>query len=1128
MRYSRKALPPPDDPLKRHEELAIDRFSNTGDQLRATTRTAAARARRSAKGRPKEEDGRVKRLAELRLAALVQHRARMAAEAQPARARLAPAVAPVAGASNWVQLGPSAVPKGQTYSSARVLITGRVTAIVVDPANTATIYTGTAQGGVWKTTDGGLTWAPKSDNEVSLAVGALAMDPSNSLALYAGTGEGNFSGDSYYGNGVLKTVDGGNSWTTLAQATFMGTRFSRLAVTPGTPTRLFAATGSGLYRSTDGGASWTKMTGVPASFATDVVVDPATPATAYAAFWGNGIYRCTNAGAATPTWTPLAGGLPVSGFTRVSLGLSPSSPQTVYALIAGPSYVVDRFTQTTDGGNTWTAIALPGGNIGGQGFYNLNVAVDPTTPDIVYLSGISLWKATRNPMTGVWTITDVGGPFHPDNHALAFDPANHLVIYAGSDGGIYRSTDGGATWSDRINRALCITQFEFIDQHPTSDAVVFGGTQDNGTEQYRNSPVFNHADDGDGGFCAVDATQPRNVVSTYYSASPKRSTAGGKFGTWLSVSSGIQGSPLFYPPLALDATNPSNIALGTDRMNLDGAQGAGGWPTQVALPGVFGNVSAIHYVNSSLIYAGTTTGQVYRLTLSGATWTATAIHAAPLPGQYIWDVAARPDDVDTVIVVMSTFGISHVWRGTVPAGGGTAAWSDISGAGGGTLPDIPANALVIDPAAPNTYYIATDIAVYRTTNGGATWTQFSEGLPNCAVFDLRLHGPSRLLRAATHGRGMWERRLDVASMSAVDLYLRDHLMDTGRTSPSLSGVPAAFEDPLHYVALGDTLWWWQCADIKVDALEGSPPAYQFPVSSVDYVTFESELQHRNAQRGRVNRVYVQLHNRGFAPGASVTAKLLYADASAGLPPLPVDFWTAFPGNSTDATHWKPIGTAQVVPSLSATEPTVVEWEWSTPSDAADHSCLLVVVDCPADPIPAASKVFDLGVLVPNEKRAGLKNLHVVDAPPAAMSWTALGLFSSSRRRQSIRILPGRLGGWTVGLMLPKAAILGDAGRSLKLTGFAVRKPTRSMIKALRDRFGRDVTAFDITRLYVLESGERGGRLEELEIPKAGVRVLLSFAAPARGKGEAAFNVVQEDGERIVGGNTFVLRTRRAR
>jgi hypothetical protein len=169
------------------------------------------------------------------------------------------------------------------------------------------------------------------------------------------------------------------------------------------------------------------------------------------------------------------------------------------------------------------------------------------------------------------------------------------------------------------------------------------------------------------------------------------------------------------------------------------------------------------------------------------------------------------------------------------------------------MPDIPVNALAIEPGNPDIMYIATDVAVFRTTNGGTTWTQFSEGLPNCAVFDLRLHDSHRLLRAATHSRGLWERKLDTPAMPDVDIFVRDNLVDTGRSSPSPSGIVAPFEDPLQYVSLGDSLWWWQCADAKVDALEGSPLSYQMSVDDVDYVAFESKLAHRNPQRGNVNR-----------------------------------------------------------------------------------------------------------------------------------------------------------------------------------------------------------------------------------------------------------------------------------
>ncbi|HEY1248674.1 MAG TPA: hypothetical protein VGE97_06785, partial [Nitrososphaera sp.] len=674
-RKKSETIPPTDNPYLREKEMKLDTLSGSDGKLLAELRVAAMKqasempnsddeaSRESTYEEHAENDiprmstppednpylrgkevkldtvfgSEGKMLGELRVAAVKQ-----AIEMGEVQSDDGFSVAPTPGTSNWVQLGPMAIPNGQTYSAARVLVTGRVTSIVIDRTNTNIIYIGTAQGGVWKTSDGGLNWTTTTDNQISLAIGALAIDPNNHLVLYAGTGEGNFSGDSYYGNGILKTTDGGLIWTLQASSTFSGSRFCRIVVNPSTSTTIFAAVGSGggaggINRSTDGGVTWTKMTnGLPTSFfgATDVVINPVNADIVYAAFWGNGIYKTTNANATTPTWTKLTTGLPSSGFSRIALGISSSSPQTLYALMAdGNGNLVNQFYRTIDGGTTWNSIALPSGNIGGQGFYNLNVAVDPTTPDIVYLSGISVWKATRNVTSGVWTVTNVGSTIHPDNHAFAVDPTNHLKLYAGSDGGIYRSDNGGMTWTDSINKGFCITQFEFMDQHPSSDAFIIAGTQDNGTEAFCNDTVFKHAADGDGGFTAIDQFNPNNVYHDYYGPSPESSALAGRFGSWVSIGSGLVGNSLFYAPLALDQTNANNIAFGTDRICLDPAKGTAGWPTKVLLPGIVSGEfpSAINYVNSNLIYVGTSAGKVYRLTRSGGSvWTATAIHASPL------------------------------------------------------------------------------------------------------------------------------------------------------------------------------------------------------------------------------------------------------------------------------------------------------------------------------------------------------------------------------------------------------------------------------------------------------------------------------------------------------------------
>jgi photosystem II stability/assembly factor-like uncharacterized protein len=1074
-----------------------------------------------------------------------------AAVIAPGAAAGAPPTPPATGSNNWTPLGPMAIPFGQTYGGARVLVSGRVTAIAVDPATPDTIYIGSAQGGIWKSTDNGTSWDPKTDNEVSLAIGALALDPNSPLIVYVGTGEGNFSGDSYYGLGILKSTDGGATWVNLASATFAGNRFCRLVVdsgsgTPGTPsTRLFAATQGGLYRSNDGGVTWTLLTsGLPAgAMATDVLLDAPTN-TAYVAFWGKGIYKSTNANAAA-TFTLLTSGLPVAtaaapnGATRIALGMAPSNPSTVFALMSNndatpaASYTIDKFYVTTNGGTSWTPIALPAGNIGRQGFYNLAVSVDPSTPDIVYLSATSLWKAVKS--SGNWTITDIGVAFHPDNHVLTFRPSDHLKLWAGSDGGIYRSWDGGVTWDDSVNKGLCLTQMEFIDQHPSSTAVVFGGTQDNGTEQYRGTPVFTHADDGDGGFVVVNQSDPTHVVSTYYSPSPKLSTQGGKFSTWTSVASGLGGAnSLFYPPMTACRTNATALALGTTVVNIDPTEGTSHWTTQLSLPGLLINngevVSALSYVDANLIYAGTNFGKVYKLAFVSGSWTtAQLISASPLPVRYISDISPLPGNNNTIIVTMGGFNTGHVWRGVVPTTG-AATWSDISG----NLQNIPVNALVVDPsvATGNRMFIGTDIGVFETTNGGTTWniiSASSTGLPNCAVFDLRLHEAIRILRAATHGRGLWEKLVDASSTPAVDIYVRDHVMDTARIFPPQYGIAASFEDPLRYVALGDQQFFWMCADIKVDALEGTVPSYQMPVAAVDYVAFESKLQHRQPQRTKVNRVYVQIHNRGFQAATNLNVKILWAEASAGLPNLPSDFWTAFPGNSSTTTQWHPVGAAQTIASFKPGIPMILEWDWTPPATAADHSCMLVVMDCASDPIPSANKVFDVGILIPTEKHVGLKNLHLIDSPPTPPPGGLFGImnfYPKFGKEQTIQLVPHGKKPPRISLIFSKKAIPAKP----KLSGLTATVPSKTMLNALAKKYGdKEIANFDTTTAFTLESSGRAGSLQTTSGDKA-IRAIVAIEGAVAGGGGAVFSVVQIVAmpglpNLVVGGSTFAMKKR---
>lgn len=751
--------PEEDNPLLRSQNSIEDKITGSEDEPLSQKRLAAIKRSREMSSKSEEGSG----------------------EAAPSSSTTRSTVG--SHENQWMQLGPTWHPNGQTYSDARVNVSGRITAIVIDPNDANTIYIGAAQGGVWKSTDAGKSWTPTSDNAFSLAIGALAIDENDPLVLFAGTGEANFSGDSQYGLGLIKTTDGGKTWKAegieessiidapVGLVGFLGSRFSRIAINPKNASTILAATvssaspnvASGIYRSNDGGDKWKRMdNGLPpinTIGATDVVINPSNPNTAYCAFYGDGIYKTTDLDANNPHWTELTSGLPSGDFTRIVLAISKSSPSTIYALMSNPANVIDKFFKSTDAGSSWNSIPLPNGNIGGQGFYNINIAVNPKDENIVYLSGISLWKAVYDPSTNKWNISDIGKRIHPDNHAFAFNPDNPGIIYAGNDGGIYKSNDAAKSWDDSINIGLCITQFEFMEQDPTSDKIILAGTQDNGTLRYNGEEKFYHSADGDGGYVCIDPNQPKNMWHTYYRLSPEFSGNAGDDDSWQWLGEAIfRDASLFYAPMTLDKSNPSNIAIGGKILYLDPSKGRNDWPERIDLNLTPARhfIATINYVNSNLIYVGTNLGHVYSLNKQDNRWKVRAIHSHPLPSRrHLWDVATLPTDEKKVVVPVSGFGTGHVFRGDIQSDG-TAQWTHI----GEGLPDNPANAIVIHEENPDKMYVGMDVGVFSTNDGGKNWKRLGKGLPNVQIYDMRFHQSTKLLRVVTHGRGMWQLKVD--------------------------------------------------------------------------------------------------------------------------------------------------------------------------------------------------------------------------------------------------------------------------------------------------------------------------------------------------------------------------------
>jgi hypothetical protein len=370
---------------------------------------------------------------------------------------------------------------------------------------------------------------------------------------------------------------------------------------------------------------------------------------------------------------------------------------------------------------------------------------------------------------------------------------------------------------------------------------------------------------------------------------------------------------LFYPLMVLNA-GAGSVAIGTRNVLIDDDQGRNPWRTVVPLPLDRSEyVSALSFNNAALIYAGTTGGKVFRLQVENGAWAAHPIHNQDLPKHWIWEIVPVPGKANSIVVAMAEY--QRQFR-SHPLG------------------DVPVNTLVIDPLNADSMYVGTEAGVSATSNGGAGWQVFSDGLPNTAVYDLSLDPTGRLLRAATHGRGIWERLRDMGMSPASAIGLRKHLLDD-RWRPPADGLTLPYADDGNLVTEGQPLQWWHGPDIKLDAPEGVPPAYQMPPSRLDFVTFETALAHRNTRDGTMNRVVVQVHNRGTKVARKVRIMLLWVSAGQTFPDLPETFWT----DPSQTGDWTLVG-SKTIAEISPTQPAIVYWETPFADDAAP--CLLAI------------------------------------------------------------------------------------------------------------------------------------------------------------------------------------------
>ncbi|TRZ52428.1 hypothetical protein D4R99_02760, partial [bacterium] len=398
---------------------------------------------------------------------------------------------------SWLALGPT-----PGYYFAYGNISSRIVTVAYDPSNPNIIYLGAAFGGVWKSTNGGLNWTPKTDNEVSLSSGALAIDPTNTSIIYYGTGEATYSGASYYGRGLLKSTNGGDSWTNYTNGLPASTYFSRVAIKPGNPSYILATLGtSGLYKSTNAGLNWT----LAISGRCDDVIFSPDGTIAYAIGSGTGYKISTDGGV-----TFIAGTFPVAMGTRNHIAICRTAPLILY--VSKYSGTTIEIYKSNDGGLNFSQVSTGFDFNGGQAWYDFYMHVNPFDPNYAYVGAVDVFRTTNGGTTFA-NITNgyAGGNVHVDQHNVTFHPTDPNTMISVNDGGIWISTDRGTTWVNR-NAGLTLTQFYRIASDPSNASHIAGGTQDNGTQRTTGAANWTAAFGGDGGEVCFQPQNPNYIL----------------------------------------------------------------------------------------------------------------------------------------------------------------------------------------------------------------------------------------------------------------------------------------------------------------------------------------------------------------------------------------------------------------------------------------------------------------------------------------------------------------------------------------------------------------------------------------------------------------------------------------
>ncbi|MBK7342530.1 MAG: hypothetical protein IPJ06_05140 [Saprospiraceae bacterium] len=668
-------------------------------------------------------------------------------------------------------------------------IGGRTLCVAFHPTDPNIIYAGAASGGLWVTTSGGKganAWQRIDIGFPVLGVSSILIDPQNPDRMWIGTGEmynqasaspGTISRYTRgtYGIGILRSTDGGATWSASLDWTSGGLRaIQKLMFNPLDPNILYAATSEGLYRSDNGGDSWYKK--LNQAMITDLWVHPTDTAqivlTAGSFLTaGAGIYRSINSG---NSFALITDGIP-NGYTgKAMLGAAPSDPDQLYCSVANALQGIGLY-HSNDRGAKWTLVNttdIPKY----QGWYAHALAVSPTDPDYLLYGGIDMHRSFNGGdfliQTSYWEEwmfgkVPAGGPegppyyVHGDIHQIKYHPLVPDEAWIATDGGLFVTTDNGMNFSGR-NGGYQTQQFyaRFSNSAQDPDFGI-GGLQDNATAIYEGDGDWIRVIGGDGMSTAIDPTDDNRILASAQGLVLFRSLNHGDNFEPVSGSTFTNESVPFNGSFQLDPQDPDKVYAGAQRVYRSTTFGElDSWTllhpapldgdnviTGIEVSPVNGNHLVVITSSDPIQTGGLNTGKIRISTTGGTSWQT----ATGLPSRFCTDVAFHPLG-STLLATFSGFSTQNVYR-SLNGGLSWAPW-------GSGLPGVPVNCIVFDPYESSHVYAGTDLGVYFSDNGGSTWTSFTSGLPSAAlIMDLAISLPNKTIRAATHGLGAYESEL---------------------------------------------------------------------------------------------------------------------------------------------------------------------------------------------------------------------------------------------------------------------------------------------------------------------------------------------------------------------------------